>query len=73
MGNTPFILQNLECDIEPGVIFPISEINAVRRQLTEHLEKARLLRFQRKLPKDAQRREKEYWSELRDASKEERS
>lgn len=66
LGNTPFTLHDLECDIEPGVIFPISEINAVRRQLTTALEKARLFRFHRSLPNDVQGREKAYWSKLRE-------
>jgi putative protease len=65
LGNTPFVLQKLECEIEPGVIFPVSEINAVRRQLTEALERARLLRYRRKLPGDAQRGQKKYWSALK--------
>lgn len=64
LGNTPFVLQKLECEIEPGVIFPVSEINAVRRQLTEALERARLLRYQRHLPKDAHKRQKKYWAAL---------
>jgi len=64
LGNTPFVLHKLECEIERGVIFPVSEINAVRRQLTEALERVRLLRYQRNLPEDAQMRQREYWSAL---------
>ena len=66
LGNTPFVLQKLECEIERGVMFPVSEINAVRRQLTEALERDRLLRYQRSLPEDAQRRQKKYWSSLQE-------
>lgn len=66
LGNTPFILADLEADIEPGVMFPVSEINAVRRQLTKALENDRLCRFQRSLPGDLQDREKAYWSRLKE-------
>jgi putative protease len=69
LGNTPFTLHDLECDIEAGVIFPISEINAVRRQLTVALEKARLYPFQRSLSNDLEGREKAYWTKLREGVK----
>ncbi len=72
LGNTPFYLQDLGCEIEPGVIFPISEINAVRRQLTDALENARLFPFQRNLPGNLRRREKEYWSSLQENAKRKR-
>ena len=66
LGNTPFDLMDLECDIEPGVMFPVSEINAVRRQLIIALENARLRRFQRSLPADLRDREKAYWFRLKE-------
>lgn len=66
LGNTPFMLAHLDADLEPGVIFPVSEINAVRRQLTAALENARLSRFQRSLPGDLQEREKAYWSRMKE-------
>lgn len=68
LGNTPFTLVDLECDIDSGVMFPVSEINAVRRQLTTDLEKTRLRRFQRSLPGNLQGREKAYWSRLREVA-----
>lgn len=65
LGNTPFKLEKLECEIEPGVMFPVSQINTVRRRLTAALEEEHLEKYRRRLPRDLAEREKEYWSRLR--------
>lgn len=38
LGNTPFILNHIEIDIDDNVFVPIKEINNLRRILTEKLE-----------------------------------
>lgn len=65
LGNTPFELAELECEIEPGVMFPVSEINAVRRSLTAALEEQRLEKYRRQLPAGLEEQERGYWSRLR--------
>jgi putative protease len=50
LGNTPFTLAGLDCDLDGVAIYPLSELNAVRRALTTALEGARLGRFRRVLP-----------------------
>lgn len=42
LGNTPFCLEDLECEIQGEVMVPFSEINEVRREAVDKLEKARL-------------------------------
>lgn len=41
LGNTPFALKEVHCDLEEGVMVPVSEINRARRQAIEELEEAR--------------------------------
>ncbi|MCL6447014.1 MAG: DUF3656 domain-containing protein [Armatimonadetes bacterium] len=41
LGNTPFTLAGLDCRLEGAVIYPVSEINAARRQAIRSLAKAR--------------------------------
>ena len=38
MGQTPFSVKQITCDMEAGLSLPISEINAVRRQAAEELK-----------------------------------
>ncbi|AFV11559.1 peptidase U32 [Thermacetogenium phaeum DSM 12270] len=64
LGNTPFQLKKLECELEPGVMLPLSEINAVRRSLTAALEEKHLQKYRRRLPQDLTKREEGYWSGL---------
>ncbi|MGB9792945.1 MAG: DUF3656 domain-containing U32 family peptidase, partial [Thermacetogeniaceae bacterium] len=61
LGNTYFELVEFECDLDPDVMFPLSEINAVRRSLTDALESARVSRFKRVLPEE----ESFLWREVR--------
>lgn len=42
LGNTPFVLGKLECDIEPGVMVPVSEINEARRGIVESILEERV-------------------------------
>lgn len=42
LGNTPFVLGLLECDIEGEVMLPVSEINEVRRQVVEKIARERV-------------------------------
>ena len=37
MGDTPFRLEELECEIEDGLSIPISELNNIRRKAVEEL------------------------------------
>jgi putative protease len=50
LGNTPFTLAGLDCDLDGIAMFPLSELNTVRRDLTTALQSARLDRFRRVLP-----------------------
>lgn len=42
LGNTPFSIQELSCHINGDVIYPASQINAVRREVLAKLEAKRL-------------------------------
>jgi len=42
LGNTPFSLSELQCEIKDGVIYPAAEINQARREAVASLEQARL-------------------------------
>lgn len=44
LGNTPFVLNKLECDLENDIMIPVREINDVRRRVVEQIisERARL-------------------------------
>ena len=45
LGNTIFELENLEVELGENVMIPISELNEVRRKVTEILESQRLKKF----------------------------
>lgn len=47
LGNTPFTLQELRCQIGAAVMVPMSEINEARRQAVESLTENRLASFRR--------------------------
>ena len=56
LGNTAFCMDSIVCDIEAGIMVPVSEINDARRRAVENLEQARLAAFARPpLPADAAR------------------
>lgn len=38
-GDTPFYIENVEIDIDEGIIIPVSEINSVRRKAIEEFSK----------------------------------
>lgn len=38
LGNTPFKLEKFDCELDSGVMFPLSEINSLRRQMCELLK-----------------------------------
>lgn len=42
LGNTPFALTDLQCDLNVDVIVPVGEINEARRRALEELEAARV-------------------------------
>ena len=44
LGNTPFVLDGLECDIVGQVMVPVSEINDARRRVVEMLARDRVKR-----------------------------
>ncbi len=68
LGNTPFALKELKVSLDEKVIFPLSEINRVRRSLIAALEEARANRYKRYISKQ---REKEvmFWRELREQAR----
>ncbi|MCP9774587.1 U32 family peptidase [Cyanobium sp. WAJ14-Wanaka] len=37
LGGTPWFLESLDLDLEPGLFLPISELNRLRRQIVEQL------------------------------------
>lgn len=41
LGNTPFTISSAEILIDEGIVIPVSQINALRRQATERLEMLR--------------------------------
>ena len=47
MGQTPFFAKQIICDVESGLSLPIREINEVRRQASEKLERAIAQSFKR--------------------------
>jgi len=47
LGNTPFVLGKLACDLEPGVMVPVSEINDARRRVVESMLEERVRRHSR--------------------------
>lgn len=65
LGNTPFDLAGLDCDLDGSAMYPLSELNAVRRALTAALESARLDRFRRAIPDRFEEAAAELWSSLR--------
>lgn len=68
LGNTPFTLAGLDCDLDGVAMYPLSEINEVRRALTAELERVRLDRFRRVPPGGAGQPEaaaEAFWPSLR--------
>lgn len=53
LGNTPFRLSRLNCEIEGEVMVPVSQVNMVRRQVVEKLEKQRLEKFTKRQVSEA--------------------
>ena len=43
LGNTPFFLNNLECNLADNVMMPVSAINSVRRQVTDEIANLRIM------------------------------
>ena len=50
LGNSAFELRNLTADIDENIMIPISELNEVRRKVTEKLESIRLKSFEKIAP-----------------------
>lgn len=48
LGNSVFQLKNLTAELDENLMVPISELNEVRRKVTEILEKQRLEKFSKK-------------------------
>lgn len=65
LGNTPFTLAGLDCELDGVAMYPLSELNTVRRDLTTALESARLDRFRRVLPDGVEETTAVLWSSLR--------
>lgn len=49
LGNTVFVMEQLDCQISGNIMVPISEINDARRRAVEALEQSRLEKFSRPL------------------------
>lgn len=47
LGNTPFVLQNLEIDLEDGIFLPVSQLNELRRNAILGLELQIRRRYER--------------------------
>jgi len=65
LGNTPFTLAGLDCELDGVAMYPLSELNTVRRDLTTALQSARLERFRRPLPDEVDKTAAALWSSLR--------
>ncbi|MDO4530828.1 MAG: DUF3656 domain-containing protein [Bacillota bacterium] len=52
MGATPFVLENLETEIDQYIFVSVSEVNLVRREACEELEAAILRKSKRKAKSD---------------------
>lgn len=52
LGQTEFVLKDLETDMDPDVFFPVSGLNALRRELTEQLCLDLLAGYFRKEPEN---------------------
>jgi putative protease len=65
LGNTPFTLAGLDCELDGVAMYPLSELNTVRRELTTALQSARLEQFQRLLPDEVEKTAAALWSSLR--------
>lgn len=59
MGATPFRLEGLETDIDQYIYISVSEVNRIRREACEALEKAILKKSKRKLSAGTEQPEKE--------------
>ena len=53
MGATPFVLENLETDIDQYIFVSVSEVNRVRREACEALEASIIKKSKRKAKSDA--------------------
>ena len=42
LGNTPYVLRNIEIDLEDGVSLPISVLNNMRRECIDILSEERI-------------------------------
>lgn len=49
LGNTVFFLENLQQDLEPGLMVPVSELNNLRRELIEKLAEIRRQPFDKEI------------------------
>ena len=47
LGNTPFVMQELELDLPPDLMLPVSELNRMRREAITVLTRERLLPWRR--------------------------
>jgi putative protease len=65
LGNTPFTLESFECRLDQGLIYPLSEINGLRRRLTDELEQRLLQGFAREVTQAAEERRDGYWANVR--------
>lgn len=58
LGNTEYGIQNVEYDIDAGIMVPVSEINEARRRAVEALTGARVSEFELSREKREEKREK---------------
>lgn len=64
LGNTLFALAGLDCELDGEAMYPLGEINSVRRELTTALEAARIDRYRRRLPEAAAQAAEAFWASL---------
>ncbi|MCW5558710.1 MAG: U32 family peptidase, partial [Verrucomicrobiae bacterium] len=55
LGGTPFRLESLRCELEPGLMVPVSELNRLRREAVVSLEQRRAAprRWELRPPEDS--------------------
>lgn len=51
LGNTDYFLEKLECEIDDGLMYPISKLNALRREGIERLEEITAQKEQKSITK----------------------
>ena len=68
-GNTPFVFGTLDIEMDPDVFLPVQELNTLRRDALEQMERELTERFYRTIP--VKRKEKGSRSFIQEAGSDE--